>query len=109
MVTSIARQSVIIKCNMQKSVITGSYEFYYAAGLAAKLSGIDIPDEIRPEELVTLLKEELPKLTPADEKEKYLFGMLADYRPGEEYDEQMKELLLWGKGEEYLWTVTIPS
>mgnify|MGYP000019504385 CR=1 FL=1 len=38
MVTSIARQSVIIKCNMQKSVLTGNYEFYYAAGLIAKLS-----------------------------------------------------------------------
>ena len=40
MVTSIARQSVIIKCNMQKSVLTGNYEFYYAAGLVTKLSGI---------------------------------------------------------------------
>ena len=42
MVTSIARQSVIIKCNMQKSVLTGNYEFYYAAGLIAKLSGVEI-------------------------------------------------------------------
>ena len=23
--------------------------------------------------------------------------------------EQMKELLLWGKGEQYLWTVTVPE
>lgn len=41
MVTSIARQSVIIKCNMQKSVLTGNYEFYYAAGLIAKLFGVE--------------------------------------------------------------------
>lgn len=109
MVTSIARQSVIIKCNMQKSVLTGNYEFYYAAGLVAKLSGVEISEDIKPEELLALLTEELPKLTPADEQEKYLFTMLADYRPGEEYDEQMKELFLWGKGEQYLWTVTIPS
>lgn len=109
MVTSIARQSVIIKCNMQKSVLTGNYEFYYAAGLVAKLSGVEIPEDIRPEELLALFTEELPKLTPADEKEKYLFTMLADYRPDEEYDDQMKELFLWGKGEQYLWTVTIPS
>ena len=27
MVLSIARQSVIIKCNMQKSILTGNYEF----------------------------------------------------------------------------------
>ena len=51
MVTSIARQSVIIKCNMQKSVLTGNYEFYYAAGLIAKLSGVEISDDIKPIEL----------------------------------------------------------
>ena len=33
MVPSIARQSVILKCNMQKSVMLGNYEFFYAAGL----------------------------------------------------------------------------
>ena len=100
MVTSIARQSVIIKCNMQKSVLTGNYEFYYAAGLIAKLSGVEISDDIKPIELGVLLHQEI-------EQEKYLFSMLKDYKPTDEYDEQMKELLLWGKGEQYLWTVTI--
>ena len=66
-------------------------------------------EDIKPGDLATLLKEELPKLMPAAEQEKYLFTMLADYRPGEEYDEQMKELFLWGKDEKYLWTVTVPS
>ena len=103
MVTSIARQSVIIKCNMQKSVLTGNYEFYYAAGLIAKLSGVEISDDIKPIELGVLLHQEIEK----DEQEKYLFSMLKDYKPTDEYDEQMKELLLWGKGEQYLWTVTI--
>ena len=28
-------------------------------------------------------------LTPADEKEKYLFGMVADYRPEDVYDEMV--------------------
>lgn len=72
MVPSIARQSVIIKCNMQKSILTGNYEFYYAAGLIAKLSGVEIPEDIKPEELLALLSEQIPMLTPADEKEKYL-------------------------------------
>lgn len=103
MVTSIARQSVIIKCNMQKSVLTGSYEFYYAAGLVAKLSGIEIPDGIQPLELSALLLEKSGGFTPRDEKETYLLQMIEDYRPTEEYDEQMKELLLWGKREERLW------
>lgn len=109
MVPSIARQSVIIKCNMQKSILTGNYEFYYAAGLIAKLSGVEIPEDIKPEELLALLSEQIPMLTPADEKEKYLFGMVADYRPEDVYDEQMRELLDWGRTEKYLWTVTLPD
>jgi|UniRef100_UPI003FEE0CC7 putative imidazole glycerol phosphate synthase subunit hisF len=109
MVTSIARQSVIIKCNMKKSVLTGNYEFYYAAGLVSKLSGISIDDEIHPAELLELLTKEIPGLTPSDEKEAYLFQMILNYRPSEEWDEQMKELLLWGKSEQYLWTVTLPN
>lgn len=109
MVPSIARQSVIIKCNMQKSILTGNYEFYYAAGLIAKLSGVEIPEDIKPEELLALLSEKIPMLTPADEKEKYLFGMVEDYRPEDVYDEQMRELLDWGRTEKYLWTVTLPD
>ena len=101
MVPSIARQSVIIKCNMQKSILTGNYEFYYAAGIIANLSGVEIPEDIKPEELLALI--------PADEKEKYLFGMVADYRPEDVYDEQMRELLDWGRTEKYLWTVTLPD
>lgn len=108
MVTSIARQSVIIKCNMKKSVLTGNYEYYYAAGLISKLAQIEIADDIKPKELRNCLKEQLPELTPKDEKEGWLFRMAAGYKPTEEYDEQMKELLLWGKGEQYLWNVTIP-
>ncbi len=107
MVPSIARQSVIIKCNMQKSILTGNYEFYYAAGLAAKLAGAELLDDSRPEELQEQLAGIISGYTAKDEREAYLFGMLADYRAGEEYDAQMKELLLWGKGEANLWSVTV--
>ena len=107
MVTSIARQSVIIKCNMQASVLTGNYEFYYAAGLAAKLCGIEVADDILPGELKELLTEKLSGCTPGDEREAYLFQMLADYKQGEEYDAQMKELLLCGREEKNLWLVNI--
>lgn len=47
MVTSIARQSVILKCNMQKAVMLGNYEFYYGAGVAGKIGGFEIPDDIK--------------------------------------------------------------
>lgn len=107
MVTSIARQSVIIKCNMQASVLTGNYEFYYAAGLAARLGGIEVADDILPDELKGLLAERLADCVPKDEKEAYLYGLLLDYRQTGEYDAQMKELLICGREEKQLWSVVI--
>lgn len=106
MVPSIARQSVIIKCNMQKSILTGNYEFYYAAGLAAKLTGRELANDLRPEEVKAALGQITSDYAPQDEKEAYLLQMLAEYRPGEEYDAQMQELLLWGREEQNLWSVT---
>lgn len=108
MVPSIARQSVIIKCNMQKSVLTGNYEFYYASGLVSKLAGLEIADDMKPEELQRLLAEKLPAISANDEREKYLFQMLMDFKASEEYDEQMQELLRWGKDEKNLWQVSVP-
>ena len=35
--------------------------------------------------------------------------MVADYRPEDVYDEQMRELLDWGRTEKYLWTVALPD
>ncbi len=111
MVPSIARQSVIIKCNMQRSILTGNYEFYYAAGLLAKLTNLSVPEEIRPLALAAVIKEsgqgdsDLNAANVSEEKIRYLRQMLFDYMPKEEYDLQMKELLLWGMGEERLFLV----
>lgn len=105
MVTSIARQSIIIKCNMQKAVMLGNYEFYYGAGVLARLEGLEIPDDIQPVQLKELLEEKLKGVVPKDEKEAYLVKIILDFRPDEIYDEQMKELLLWGEKEERLWRV----
>ena len=51
MILSIARQSVIIKCNLNSSIMTGNYEFYYAVGLLYKIKGIEIDEVITPLEL----------------------------------------------------------
>ena len=107
MTTSIARQSVIIKCNIQKAFILGNYEYYYAGGLLSKFYGVEIPEEIKPEELLALLQKELPKVTPQTEQEKHLIYILKEYEPEERYDEQMKELLLWGKTENHPWQMII--
>lgn len=109
MVPSIARQSVIIKCKMNKSVMTGNYEYFYGAGLLAKLYGVEIPDEIKPLELEELLTEAMKQLAPRDETESWLLQLLSGYKPSADYDLQMKELLLWGRQEEYLWSVAIPE
>ena len=50
-VASIARQSVILKCLRQKSVLLGNYEFYYLAGLMKKLYGLELDKTIQPEEM----------------------------------------------------------
>ena len=106
MVTSIARQSVIIKCNIQKSIMLGNYEFYYAAGLVSKLFGLEVTAQQKPQEVSDVILKQADNLSPKDEKEKYLLTMLKQYEPGEEYDDQMKELFHWGEQEPDLWQVT---
>lgn len=107
MVPSIARQSVIIKCNMQKSVLTGNYEYYYAAGLCSKLCGVDIPEEITLAALQELLADALKTAAAKDEKEAWLVGMLKDYIPDETCDGQTAELYRMGKEEKNLWQIQI--
>lgn len=107
MTTSIARQSVIIKCNMQRAFLLGNYEYYYAAGLAGRFYGFEISDGIKPQELKALLADELEKVTPGSEQEKHLVFILKEYEPEERYDEQMRELLLWGKKETCPWQVSV--
>ena len=107
MTTSIARQSVIIKCNMQRAYILGNYEFYYAAGLAGKLFGFDVPEDVQPEELAELLAGALEGVDPKGEQENYLVYILKEFVPETRYDEQMKELQLWGKKETCPWQVSI--
>ena len=106
MVTSIARQSIILKCINQTSVMVGNYEFYYAAGLVKKLYGLEISSDMEPEAMSALILERADSLTPKDEKEEYLLTMLKNYEPLTDYDAQMKELFVWGEKEPELWQVT---
>lgn len=105
MVTSIARQSVILKCNMQKSVLLGNYEFYYIAGLLKKLFNVSADADMEPEVLSEYLLSVVDTLSPKDEKEAYLITMVKGYEPLPEHDEQMRELFAWGEQEPDLWQV----
>ena len=71
MVPSIARQSVILKCNMQKSVMLGNYEFFYAAGLMRKLYNIEIRTDMEPEQILEAIdsaEEQVESSLSSEEK-----------------------------------------
>lgn len=105
MVTSIARQSVILKCLRQKSVMVGNYEFYYVAGLMKKLMGASVSADMEPEVMLDKLLESIDSLAPKDEKEEYLIKMVSTYEALKEKDDQMIELFKWGENEPDLWQV----
>ena len=107
MVPSIARQSVIIKCNQQTSVLLGNYEFYYLGGLMKKLFSLDLNEDMQPFELLEGVQSKLDELTPNNPQEEYLIKLARNFKPGENLDEQMKELFRWGATEENLWQVQI--
>ncbi len=108
MVISIARQSVIIKCNQQKSVLLGNYEFYYVAGLMKKLFNLDLTEEMEPQQMLDEIQAHIKEVQPKDEKEAYLVTLVSVFKPLEDYNEEMKRLFNWGATEEYLWQVTTP-
>ena len=107
MVPSIARQSVIIKCNQQTSSLLGNYEFYYLAGLMKNLFEIDVNEDMQPVEMLEIVQSKLDSLTPSNPQEEYLIKLARNFKPGENVDEQMKELFHWGATEEKLWQVQI--
>ena len=107
MVPSIARQSVIIKCNMQKSVLLGNYEFYYLSGLMSNLFDLGLNEDMQPFEMLENIHGKMDSLEPKDEKEAYLITLVGNFKPQEEHDEQMKELFRWGATEENLWQMKI--
>lgn len=107
MVPSIARQSVIIKCNQQTSVLLGNYELYYLAGLMKKLYDLDLNEEMEPLELLEAIQAQLDSLNANSPQEEHLIKMSRNFKPDDQKDEQMKQLFRWGATEEKLWQVHI--
>jgi hypothetical protein len=107
MVPSIARQSVIIKCNQQTSVLLGNYEFYYLAGLMKKLFDLDLSEDMQPLDMLEAVQTKLDGLAPSNPQEEYLIKLARNFKPGEKVDDQMKELFRWGATEANPWQVQI--
>lgn len=103
MVTSIARQSIILKCRLEESVLLGNYEFYYAAGLIGKLTATEFDTTLPPRELYQAVLSCAKAYQPKDEREKYLIHMICGFKPEEEKEEQMMELYQCGLTEERMW------
>jgi hypothetical protein len=100
----LTRESIIIKCNLEASIMTGNYEFYYTGGILCQLMGKQVEPDIKPEELRAKVMEWLPDFEPKNGQEKHMAHMLKYYHPDERYDDQMAELLQMGQKEENLWT-----
>ena len=105
MITSIARQSVILKCLRKKSVLVGNYEFYYLAGLLKKLYKLPLSAKTEPMDMQNIILEALPNIQAASEEEEFLLRMVSIYEPLVTYDKQMEELFCWGALEPDLWMV----
>ena len=107
MITSLARQSVVLKCNLQKSAMLGNYEMYYAAGLMAKFTNTQIEEGIQPMELWKKVVELGKNYETEDKKVLHLIHMLDNYIVHEEYDAQMWDMFQMGFQEKNLWMVNI--
>ena len=66
-------------------------------------------DDLKAPELRDLPHQSLDHLSPKGEKPAYLAQSSKEVAPEDLYAQEMKELLLWGKGEQYLWSVNIPQ
>ncbi len=104
----LARQSVIIKCRLNQSIMMGNYEYYYAAGLLCRLAGAQPQPELRPDELSAFLKPLFESYKPLNDQESYLVKLLKEYKVSDECDGQMAELLQMGLKEQDIW-VQMPA
>lgn len=106
MITSIARQSVILKCLRKKSIIVSNYDYIMQPDLQrSSLPSVD--EDMEPEKLLEEVQNQLKNVTASDGQEEYLIHLLGNYEVLSEHDEQTKELFRWGASEEHMWQVNI--
>ena len=104
----LARQSILIKCSLNASILMGNYEFYYAGGLLCRLAKTQPQPGMQPEQLYAFLQPLLDTYQPKNEQESYLVKLLKEYKVSDECDGQMAELLQMGLKEQDIW-VQMPA
>ncbi len=104
MVTSLARQSIIIKSQTQTSIVLGNYECGYCLGLLSKMAGIEADDSYQDmiswyEAVMTQLKD----FESDDTQLMEVLRMMRVFEPSPQIDEQVRELYHMGFTEECMW------
>lgn len=104
MVTSIARQSVIIKSQTGNSILLGNYECAYALGLLSKMAGIAENDSYADmKEWHESVMAQLADFVSEDARLMEILRITKSYEPEPDVDEQMKELYHMGLSEMRMW------
>jgi len=104
MVTSIARQSVIIKSKTGSSILLGNYECGYALGLLSKAAGLSADDSFEDmRQWYEHVMSQLADFTSEDERLTEVLRITKNYEPAPDVDVQVKELYQMGYREERMW------
>lgn len=104
MVTSIARQAVIIKSTTGNSILLGNYECGYALGLLSKQAGLAEDDSFSDmKQWHESVMSRLSDFQSEDERLKEVLRITKNYEPDSEIDAQVKELYHMGYTEMRMW------
>lgn len=104
MVTSIARQSVIIKSKTGNSILLGNYECGYALGLLSKMAGLPENDSFEDmRQWYEHVMSQLDGFISEDERLTEVLRITKNYEPAPNVDGQVKELYQMGYREERMW------
>ncbi len=104
MVTSIARQSVIIKSQTGNSILLGNYECGYALGLLSKAAGIEENENFEDmRQWHEHVMAQMDEFESSDERMAEVFRITKNYEPDPLVDEQVRELYRMGYDERRMW------
>lgn len=106
MIESIARQSVIIKCQNRLSLLLGNYEIMYAMGLLCKIAGKSITIK-SVSDMYTDALDIAHNYIGKDEYEKQLIKMLKICEVEDNNDLQMTDMFNIGLNENNIWNIHI--